>query len=209
LTVTLTVFESTTAAAPVERQAVTDEAGGFVFEQVPLSPEATYQLSTAYADVQYAGEPGSLASVEGLGDQRLAVYETTSDPAVIRASMVHVLIEPNEEEEHSLLATQVVVVNNSSDRAYVGLPAGQAGPTAGDAQERPETLRFAVPPDASEVGIIDGLLVEDLVTTDSGFTDTTPWVPGERQVAPTRCPTTGPNTSSARRWTSLPTRSTS
>jgi hypothetical protein len=96
---------------------------------------------------------------------------------------VHVLIEPTEEEEHSLLATQVVVVNNSSDRAYVGLPAGHAGPTAGDAQERPETLRFAVPPDASEVGIIDGLAVEDLVTTDSGFTDTTPWVPGERQVA--------------------------
>jgi hypothetical protein len=96
----LTISSATEEA--VERR-TDDEAGAFVFEQVPLSPEATYQLSTTYADVQYAGEPGSLASAEGLSDQRLAVYETTSDPAVIRASVVHVVIESNEGEEHSLL----------------------------------------------------------------------------------------------------------
>jgi hypothetical protein len=93
----------------------------------------------------------------------------------MRASTVHLLIE-TDEEARTLLVTEVALINNSSDRTYVGTGAD-------DPQERPETLRFAVPPDALEVAIIDGLVVDDLVTTDSGFTDTSPWVPGERQVA--------------------------
>jgi hypothetical protein len=73
-----------------------------------------------------------------------------------------------------------VVVNNSSDRpTWACRRTGRNW--ADDAQERPR--RFASVPRRFGSGIIDGLLVEDLVTTDSGFTDTTPWVPGERQVA--------------------------
>jgi hypothetical protein len=175
LPVTLTIVGQ---GDPVTQQTMTDQAGAFTFEQVPLSTDTSYQLSTVYDNVQYVGDVGSLASADGLSDQKLAVYETTSDPSVIRASMVHVVIQPDK-ESHSIQVSELLVINNTGDRTYVGTDQGQAN----DPQQRPETVSFAVPPDASEVGIIDGLLVEDLVVTDFGFTDTSPWVPGERQVA--------------------------
>jgi hypothetical protein len=184
LPVTLTIIVPNATGEPAKRQTTTDEAGTFVFEQVPLSADTSYQLSAVYAGVEYAGDPGSLSSAEGLADQTLDIYETTSDPAVIRASMAHVVIQVDEESD-SLLVSELLVINNTSDRAYIGQPAGQADPAAGDPQKasRRETLRFAVPPGASDVAIVDGLLIEDLVTADFGFSDTSPWVPGTRQVA--------------------------
>ena len=172
LPVTLTIFgldETTT------QEAVTDEAGTFTFEEVPLSPEALYQLTAAYAEIEYIGSMGSLDSAEGLDGQEITVFETTEDASAIRASLLHLVIEADEESQ-SLIVSEVMVISNSGDRTYVGSPAD-------DAQGQPHTLRFAVPPDALEVGIIDGLLVEDLIITDFGFTDTSPWVPGSRQVA--------------------------
>lgn len=172
LPVTLIIFGP---GEPATRETLTDDAGAFAFEQVPISPETAYQLTAVYADIEYPGPVTSLASAEELADQELAVYETTSDPAAIRASLLHLVIE-TDEESRSLVVSELILVNNSGDRTYVGA-------ADDDAQERPETLRFNVPPDALEVGIIDGLLLEDLATTDFGFTDTSPWVPGTRQVS--------------------------
>jgi hypothetical protein len=172
LPVTLTIYG---LGEPTTRETLTDEAGAFTFEEVPVSPEAAYQLVAVYADIDYISFLSSLASAEELADQELEVYETTSDPSAIRASLLHVVIEADEESQ-SLVVSELIVVDNSGDRTYVG-------EAADESQQRPETLRFSVPSDALEVGIIDGLLVEDLITTDSGFTDTSPWVPGSRQVA--------------------------
>jgi len=185
LPVILTIIDANTAAEPAKQQTTTDEAGAFVFEQVPLSADTSYQLSAVYAGIEYAGDLASLASAEGLADQTLDVYETTSDPAAVRASMAHVVIQVDEESD-SLLVSELLVINNTGDRTYVGQPAGQADPALGDSHPAingNETLRFAVPPDASDVAIVDGLLIEDLVTSDFGFTDTSPWLPGTRQVA--------------------------
>lgn len=185
LPVILTIFGPDAAAEPEERRTTTDEAGAFVFEQVPLSADAAYQLSAIYAGVEYAGYPASLASAEGLAEQELTVFETTSDPAAIRASMAHVVIQVDEESE-SLLVSELLVITNTGDRTYVGQPVEQTDPALGDSHPPTSgnvTMRFAVPPGASDVGIVDGLLVEDLVTSDFGFSDTSPWVPGTRQVA--------------------------
>jgi hypothetical protein len=175
LPVTLTIFGPATAGEPTKRETVADETGAFTFEQVPLSADTAYQLATVYANVEYFSDPGSLASADQLADQVLTVYETTSDPSAIRASMVHVVIQADK-ENRSLLVSELIIINNSGDRTYVG-------PAADDPQKRPETLRFALPPDAVDVAIIDGLLPEDLIGTDFGFTDTSPWVPGVRQAA--------------------------
>jgi hypothetical protein len=176
LPVTLTIIGLDAAAEPVKRQTTTDEAGAFVFEQVPLSADTSYQLSAVYAGVENAGDLGSLASAEGLTGQTLDVYETTSDPAVIRASVAHVVIQVDEESD-SLLVSELLAINNTGDRTYVGLPAEQANPALGDSHppiSGNETMRFAVPPGASDVAIVDGLLIEDLVTSDFGFSDTSP-----------------------------------
>ena len=172
LPVTLSILGSD---SPTDRQTVTDEAGAFSFDQVPLSADGTYQLRASYADVVYPSDVGSLASADGLTGQTLSVYETTADASSIRASIVHVVIQADKQSQ-SLLVSELIAVNNAGDRTYVAAPSA-------DSQERPKTLRFAVPPDASDVGIIDGLTVEDLVPTDFGFADTSPWVPGMRQVA--------------------------
>lgn len=185
LPVTLTIFGSEADDQPTQLQTTTDEAGAFVFEQVPLSADTSYQLSAVYAGVEYVGEPGSLTSADGLAGQTLDVYETTSDPAAMRASMAHVVIQVDEESD-SLLVSELLVINNTGDRTYVGLPVEQTNPALGESHPPiggNETLRFAVPPGASDVGIVDGLLIEDLITADFGFIDTSPWVPGTRQVA--------------------------
>jgi hypothetical protein len=184
LPVTLTIIDNNGTSQPAKQQTTTDEAGSFVFEQVPLSADTSYQLSAVYAGVEYAGDVGSLASAEGLADQTLDVYETTSDPAVMRASMAHVVIQVDK-GSNSLLVSELLVINNTGDRAYIGQPFQQANPALGDSHPDigNETMRFAVPAGASNVGIVDGLLVEDLVTSDFGFSDTSPWLPGTRQVA--------------------------
>jgi hypothetical protein len=184
LPVTLTMVDNNGTGEPTQRQTTTDEAGAFAFEQVPLSADTSYQLSAVYAGIEYVGDVGSLASAEGLAGQTLNVYETTSDPAAMRASMAHVVIQVDE-GSNSILVSELLVINNTGDRTYIGQPVEQADPALGDSHPpiASETMRFAVPPGASDVGIVDGLLIEDLVTSDLGFSDTSPWVPGTRQVA--------------------------
>ena len=171
LPVTLAVFG---LGEPTTQETVTDEAGGFTFEQVPVSPDAAYHLTAVYADVEYVSPIVSVDSPGDLAGQEIAVYETTSDPAAIRASLMHLVMMPDE-ETGSLVVSELIVIENSGDRTYVGA-------AADDPQEERQTLSFFVPVDALEVTIIDGLLVDNLVGTDFGFVDSAPWEPGTREV---------------------------
>ncbi len=75
-----------------------------------------------------------------------------------------------------LRVLEVVQVVNVGDRTYIGEDE-DIGPQP--------TLRFSLPEGAVQLQVATGLPPQDMTGTETGFADTTPLPPGERNVTPT------------------------
>lgn len=179
--VTVNLISATSSGSDViEREAVTDSKGRYLFKALPTGDDRFYALDARYDGGLFAGRPVSLPTGTGVSpviDTTIKVWSTTSDPSVIRVTRDNVFAAPSEGDVGIIESVTFV---NSSERAYIG-----RGASSGDARGPGATLGFPLPPDGEQesVTIVDSTLdIPQLLPTDYGFATTIAIPPGENRI---------------------------
>ena len=153
-------------AANGEREMRTDADGRFRFGRLTRGAGVRYALEAEFDGGLFVDETFRLRSNNHSED--VEVWQTTSDPSVIRISRNDVFIAHDDGDAGVI---ESVTVTNASDRAYVGRSAafgGEGGPGS-------PTLGFSLPPQAigRRVDIVSSDLDRLYATTaDFGFAAT-------------------------------------
>lgn len=170
-TVQLGVFDQ---ASQLEmRDAKTDAAGFYKFEQLPTDSTLAYAVRAEYPEnVPYTSEFVSFEPGKTAYDLPISVYETTDDPSGIRAERVHYIVEFDNSDAAGAraLIAELIVLSLDGDRAYVG--------------DGNHVLRFPLPPGAQDLSVNDGQLGDRFIQIDNGFVDRLALPPGQnvRQI---------------------------
>lgn len=117
LTVTLRHFSGMQLAE--ERQAETAADGSFSFEGLPTGPQDAYFVVVRYAGVDYFS-PMIQLNAQAQQTVELTVYETTSEANVVRVNSRSLVIAGASPELRIVDVMDIVIVENTSDRTYIG-----------------------------------------------------------------------------------------
>ena len=177
--VELTLTTGTSDSEPEEVAIVeSDGRGRYRFPGLATGEDRFYALDARFEDGLFAGSPISLPSdttERPVVTSTMRVWNTTSDPGVIRVLRDNLFVVPN---ETGVGVIESVTVSNDSDRAYIGRGAGLVGDEASGA-----SVAFALPPGAQAINVFDSDLdIPDLVTVDQGFAATVAFPPGETRT---------------------------
>ena len=166
LAIDLGIFDETTQLE--KRTATTDAAGTYRFTELPTDASLAYATRVEYpVDVPYSSDFVSFEAGKTGLNLPLSVFETTTDPAGIRAERVHYIVEFS---GGAAAIAELIVFSLDGDRAYVG--------------DGNHVLRFSLPAGAQDLAINEGELGGRFVQIDDGFVDRLPLPPGQnvRQV---------------------------
>ncbi len=122
LTVTL-MSATANMTMPITVTTRSDTSGKFTFSKLDTTPNTRYLLTTLYQDVDYFSEVLAFPANQNVLTATLPILETTTDAKVVSAQQTHFIINV---APGALSVLQIVVLMNSSDRAYIGKPL--AGP---------------------------------------------------------------------------------
>ena len=146
-------------------QARPDAQGRFVFEGVQIVNGGTYTVSVDHLGVFY----GTSLDSGGLADDVvLTVYETTRDASIIQVERQVMVVVAVDKNARLVSAIEFVRIVNPTDRTLV--PDLTKLDTI-------SFLRFALPPDPSELTVQSDLPVGDVVSIGTGFALTSPVIP--------------------------------
>jgi len=142
-----------------------DETGHYSFNDVPISPEFAYMVSTQYndglfnSDVLFADAESPDLTLD------LTIYETTDDPAVIHINSIVTQVDRLPEQVRLI---QYIDVTNTSDRLFIAQ--NRAG--------RSLSIGMPVPPEAQFTA--DNDIQRFVFQQEEGRVyDTQPIIPGE------------------------------
>lgn len=151
------------------RKADSNAQGAFRFDTVPTGSAWTAITSVEYAGVEYEGKPLDLTNGTDFSSD-VTIYETTTEDQALKVDRSHLIIEMGVGQ---LEVTELVVLNNTGDRTYVG--SQEVVPN------RRATARVALPTGASDVSFSSEDVGGAMVRTGEGFVDTRPIIPGTQQ----------------------------
>ena len=146
--------------------------GHFTFEDVAVIEGASYNVSVDYGGVFYSQNllPGQLSE-----EVTISVHEATEDAGIMRVDRQVMVISDFDVAKRTGTATEFVRFTNPTDRTL----------RANLETARPGTfsfMRFALPPDASEIAVQSNLRGGDVISVGSGFALTAAVPPGEHSV---------------------------
>ena len=158
-----------------EETVTADGRGRFSFEEIRLVEGAEFALEASYDGGLFVYDTMRL-DASAPKKTELRVFETTSDPSVIRVTKDHVFLISDEDGAGVLESVTVV---NESERAYIG-----RGRSLGQGSSE-TTLGFALPDQAvgGRVDLIDSTINRLYAeAADFGFAATVAIPPGETKV---------------------------
>lgn len=167
--VTLTAYVNGTQVEGF--QTTTDAAGRFAFT-VPAAPDRTYVVNVKYRGGDYDSDPIAFRDGGTRRQVTLRVYEPTTDPAVLRVSVHHIIVDT---APGAVQVAELLVVTNATDRTFIGTTQRPDG--------KRETLRLSLPPGATRVQYLEGLMDCCAFVADGVLVDTMDVKPGMRQIA--------------------------
>ena len=153
-------------------QAQANADGSFALEDVALVEGAVYNVSVDYGGVFYGQSliPGQLD-----GEVVVTVYEATEDAGIMRVDRQVMVISDFDVAERTATATEFVRFTNPTDRTLrANLETARPGMFS--------FMRFALPPDASDIRVQSNLPGGDVISVGSGFALTASVPPGEHSV---------------------------
>ena len=155
--------------ATEEKKVRTNTDGIFEFKNLPW--DRSYSISLAYEGGEYVTDKLVFYPDEDTKTLDLPIYETTDSDKDITVNISHIILQIS---ENSISVAELVVFNNGGERSYVGAKEIKNGVR--------ETLRFNLPPGASDIQLLNGLKSESVVATNNGFVDTSSVLPGIKRV---------------------------
>jgi len=155
------------------RVARTDSEGEFRFDGLPVSEETSFLVFVTYSSVEYESRDVTLTQEVPSAELEMEVFEPTTSDEALRVTLDHMVLQADA-QKRVVSVLEVFQVLNGGDRIYINDgqdPGGQA------------TFRLSLPEGATQVTAVSGVTSQDLVSTATGFADTSPLVPGEREIS--------------------------
>ena len=150
----------------------TDAEGFFAFENLSTEPDYVYEIKVIYQQAEYFSEWLSFNMDETTKYAEMTVYDATDSDDVVITTMLHTVIYFGQD---SLQVKEYYLLANDSDRTYIGSKEIAEGVR--------QTLNFPLPADASELQSTSGLMECCIYTSEEGFVDSMPLLPGMKEVA--------------------------
>ena len=154
---------------------VTDGNGRFSFGNLPIDANAMYAAYTTFQGGLFSSQTVKVDSDTPAALQ-LTVYDTTNDDANLRVSVATLLVRQPRPVNGLIGIGEIVTIENTGATAFVGT-------LTGDASKPMRLLRFATPPNASDLSLGIGFDGSQVVTTDKGFGSTATVPPGTTDFA--------------------------
>lgn len=155
--------------------AVTDGNGGFTFGNLPVDANVMYAAYTTFQRGLFSSQTVKLDS-DTPAVLQLTVYDTTNDDANLRVSVATLLVHQPRSVNGLIGLGEIVTIENTGKTAFVGTPTGNASKPM-------QLLRFATPPNASNLSLGIGFDGSQVITTDKGFGSTATVPPGTTDFA--------------------------
>ncbi len=149
----------------------TDDAGKYVFNGLSTDAANTYEVDVTYQGADYYSDPIQFAAGETTKSADIAVYDTTTSDDALSIMLAHAVVLKN---GSGLLVSEYYYFANTSDRAFIGKP-GSSG--------KNETVKFSIPPGATDFQIAYGLTDSELIKNGNNFTDTVAVTPAGREIS--------------------------
>ncbi|GBD16302.1 hypothetical protein HRbin26_01197 [bacterium HR26] len=167
LTVTLRRFRGMELA---QEYTVTVGADGrFTFADLPIADGEAYLAFVTYQGVEYSSSMIQLTQNPSV-ETEVAVYETTTDPSVVSIGSRSLVVAGAAPELKTIDIMDIVIVNNQSDRTYLGGPDGAV-------------LRLPLPEGALEISPQPGFdYGQPRLEADGTLVTTGPLPPGTHNV---------------------------
>jgi len=154
---------------------VTGQDGRFSFGDVAGTSDDTFAVYTQFNGGMFPSSTVNLGTSDATSLQ-LKVYDTTNDDANLRVTVATLLIRDPRPVNGLIGVGEIISIENTGTTAFVGTPTG-------DASKPMRLLRFATPPNASDLSLGLGFSGAQLVTTDKGFGVTATVPPGATDFA--------------------------
>jgi hypothetical protein len=147
--------------------------GRFQFELPEIQPDWVFLAGYSYNGLTFSSDAGQMSSGAQPLELPITVYDTTTDPNVIRYEQVHLIMEFQSQE--LLQVSELYVVSNGGTAVFIG---EDGNPDLG-------TIRFDLPADAQSpifertLGSFDSTIpATEIIQTADGWADTLPLQPG-------------------------------
>ncbi len=167
LTVTLRRFRGMELAQEYTTTVGAD--GRFTFADLPVAEGEAYLAFVTYQGVEYSSSMIQLTQNPN-AEVEVAVYETTTDPGVVSIGSRSLVVAGAAPELKTIDIMDIVIVNNQSDRTYLGGPDGTV-------------LRLPLPEGALEISPQPGFdYGQPRLEADGTLVTTGPLPPGTHNV---------------------------
>jgi hypothetical protein len=144
--------------------------GTLRLDNIPLSMNVTPVVKVTYNGVEFTGHGGTMDASRAEQQIQVPVFETTESAPAWTVKMQHVMLEPTVD---GVRVTDMLAVENPTDRAWVGKAAGADG--------KRRTLTFALPAGAKDISFGGALHDCCTVVEDGKVFDSMAVVPGVSQ----------------------------
>ncbi|MDE3087759.1 MAG: hypothetical protein KGJ80_00030 [Chloroflexota bacterium] len=116
LSVTLYIADMT-ATTVTTKTAQSDANGQFTFANIDVISTTRFLATTTYNGVDYASDVLQFNGVQATIPVSVTIYETTTDPAVLKVAQTHFVVDV---QTDVLNVLEVIQVTNTSDRSFLG-----------------------------------------------------------------------------------------
>jgi hypothetical protein len=144
--------------------------GTLRLDNIPLSMNITPVVKVTYNGVEFTGHGGAMDASRAEQQVQVPVFESTEAAPAWTVKMQHVMLDPTVE---GVRVTEMLAVENPTDRAWIGNAAGADG--------KRRTLAFALPAGAKDVSFGGALHDCCTVIEDGKVYDSMALVPGVSQ----------------------------
>ncbi len=151
----------------------TDSAGRFHFSRLLVSEHLQYKTGTNYGGIHYPGPRIELNSQQNRVAARIVVRDTIEHPNPLVARQHVVFVES---ETGLLRITESMIIENPTDRCYVGRSVTQD-------EEEPETLQLSIPRDFLKVTFHKEFFGRAFAVKGDRLVTSLPWEPGQRELS--------------------------
>jgi len=153
----------------------TGQDGAFTFTNITGDANDTFAVYTQYQGGMFPSQSVNLGS-DAATSLQLKVYDTTNDDANLKVTAATLLVRQPRPVNGLIGVGEIITVENTGTTAFVGTPTGAAGKPM-------RLLRFATPPNASNLTLGVGFAGSQIATTDKGFGSTATVPPGTTEFA--------------------------